>query len=153
MVVQDELDRASVEPPLEPASQSWTPQLTWPDVAEGALFLMKSNQRKYGRLVQELANDFNKGRAGTGRAHVYIQLMLHDARDQTRLFRRMRLRDGIQCRERRRASSYTTAKAATGRARTILFEPVDRERLLQQEDIRHRTHAGSIAMQERWMPR
>jgi hypothetical protein len=33
---------------------------------------MKSNRRKYGRLVQELSNDFNKGRELVpGRAHVY----------------------------------------------------------------------------------
>jgi hypothetical protein len=29
---------------------------------KGILFLMRSNQVKYGKLVQELANDYNKGR-------------------------------------------------------------------------------------------
>jgi hypothetical protein len=61
--VQDELDRAGVGA----ATGASTTELdTAADMArrrfEGALFLMKSNQRKYGRLVQELANDFNKGR-------------------------------------------------------------------------------------------
>jgi hypothetical protein len=61
---------------------------------------------------------------------------------KTRLFRRMETRDGIQCRERRRASSYTTAKGSY-RARTAEANQ-STGNLLQQEDIRSTGHAGSI---------
>jgi hypothetical protein len=48
-----------------------------------ALFLVKSDQTRYGRLVQELANDFNKNRDcyPTSLTEAY-ELMLHDVRDQ-----------------------------------------------------------------------
>jgi hypothetical protein len=60
-MVQDELDRAGVgtstsRTDIEAATASARHRF------EGALFLVNSNQEKYGRLVQELANDFNKGR-------------------------------------------------------------------------------------------
>jgi len=50
---------------------------------EGALFMMKSNQAQYGRLLQELANDYNKGHDSypTTLTAAY-ELMLHDVRDQ-----------------------------------------------------------------------
>jgi hypothetical protein len=50
---------------------------------EAALFLIKSNQEKYGRLVQKLANDYNKGRDcyPTTLTAAY-ELMLHDERSQ-----------------------------------------------------------------------
>jgi hypothetical protein len=50
---------------------------------EGALFLAKSNVGKYGRLVQELATDFNKGRDSyPASLTAAYKLMLHDVRDQ-----------------------------------------------------------------------
>jgi hypothetical protein len=50
---------------------------------EATLFLMKSNQTKYGRLVQELANDYNKGRDSyPGTLTGAYEMMLHDVRDQ-----------------------------------------------------------------------
>jgi hypothetical protein len=50
---------------------------------EGALFLVKSNQGMYGGLVQELANDFNKGRDSyPDTLTAAYELMLHDVRDR-----------------------------------------------------------------------
>ena len=50
---------------------------------EGALFLLKSNEQRYGRLVQELANDYNKGRDDYPKSlTAAYELMLHDVRDQ-----------------------------------------------------------------------
>jgi NOL1/NOP2/fmu family ribosome biogenesis protein len=53
---------------------------------EAAMFLAKSNQAKYGRLVQELANDYNKGRDSYSESlNAAYELMLHDVRDQDSL--------------------------------------------------------------------
>jgi hypothetical protein len=50
---------------------------------EGALFLMKSNQGRYGRLVQELANDFNMGRDSyPDTLTTAYELILHNVHDQ-----------------------------------------------------------------------
>jgi hypothetical protein len=50
---------------------------------EATLFLMRSNQVKYGRLVQELANDYNKGRDSYPKTLTEAyEMMLHDVRDQ-----------------------------------------------------------------------
>jgi hypothetical protein len=50
---------------------------------EAALFLAKSDQGRYGRLSQELANDFNKGRDSYPESlTAAYELMLHDVRDQ-----------------------------------------------------------------------
>jgi hypothetical protein len=44
---------------------------------------MKSNQGKYGRLVEELANDFNKSRDSyPDTLTAAYELMLHDVRDE-----------------------------------------------------------------------
>jgi hypothetical protein len=44
---------------------------------------MKSNQGRYGRLVQELANDFNMGRDSyPDTLTTAYELILHDVHDQ-----------------------------------------------------------------------
>jgi hypothetical protein len=55
---------------------------------EATMFLVKSDQGRYGALIQELANDFNKGKdtypRSLGEAY---ELMLHDVRDQDKKYR------------------------------------------------------------------
>jgi hypothetical protein len=83
-MVQDELIRNGVGS----AAQASTGELQIAGAAarsrfEGALFLLKSNHNKYGRLVQELANDFNKGHDSyPDTLTAAYELMLHDVRDQ-----------------------------------------------------------------------
>jgi hypothetical protein len=50
---------------------------------EGALFLAHSHKGRYGRLIQELANDYNKSRDGypASLTEAY-ELMLHDVHDE-----------------------------------------------------------------------
>jgi hypothetical protein len=81
-LLKDELERAqATDPPTQQETADATSSAR--KRFEGTLFLMKSNQVKYGRLVQELANDYNKGRDSypetlTGA----YEMMLHDVRDQ-----------------------------------------------------------------------
>ncbi len=81
-MVLDELERAGAgDPPSE--VEAATANRNARQRFEGALFLLKSDQSKYGRLVQELANDYNKGRDSypSTLSDAY-ELMLHDVRDQ-----------------------------------------------------------------------
>jgi hypothetical protein len=83
-MIQDELDRTGVGD----ATNASTAELDTAAVSarhcfEGALFLVRSNQAKYGPLLQELANDFNKGRDSyPDTLTAAYELMLHDVRDQ-----------------------------------------------------------------------
>jgi hypothetical protein len=53
--------------------------------AKGILFLLRSDKHLYGKLVEELANDYNKGRDSYPSSVVEAyELMLHDVRDDSR---------------------------------------------------------------------
>jgi hypothetical protein len=84
-MVADELDRASSGLLVADAT---TEELDAATVRarsrfEGTLFLLRGNPKKYGRLVQELANDFNKGQDSyPATLTAAYELMLHDVRDQ-----------------------------------------------------------------------
>jgi hypothetical protein len=81
-MVTDELARAGVTGAGTPA-QIASATLCGRHRFEAALFLAKSNQSKYGRLLQELANDFNKGRDSYPESlTAAYELMLHDVREQ-----------------------------------------------------------------------
>jgi hypothetical protein len=81
-MVQDELDKTDVGP----AAQASDTELANATLAargrmEGALFLAKSCQQKYRPLVQDLANDFNKGHdLYPATLTAAYELMLHDVR-------------------------------------------------------------------------
>ena len=83
-LILDELEKAGVAT-LSAATpvQKLAAEVSARSRFEGALFLMRSNQSKYGRLIQELSNDFNKGRDSYPKSLTEAyELMLHDVRDQ-----------------------------------------------------------------------
>jgi hypothetical protein len=82
-MTEDELARANIAPGEGTAVELLAATSGGRHCFQASLFLAKSDQVRYGRLSQELANDFNKGR------DVYpespssaYELMLHDVRDQ-----------------------------------------------------------------------
>lgn len=81
-MVEDELERMNAaNPPTE--AETRTGVLRAKQRFEAALFLVRSDQSRYGRLVQELANDFNKGTDSyPSTLTAAYELMLHDVRDQ-----------------------------------------------------------------------
>jgi hypothetical protein len=82
-MMEDELTRAGVVPTAANAAEVAAAFLLGRQRFEGALFLVKSNQVKCGRLRQELANDFNKGLDSYPESlSTAYELMLHDVRDQ-----------------------------------------------------------------------
>jgi hypothetical protein len=82
-LVLDELTRAQVTYGLATEQETADATSSARSRFEATLFLMKSNQTKYGRLVQELANDYNKGRDSyPGTLTGAYEMMLHDVRDQ-----------------------------------------------------------------------
>ncbi len=61
-MVQAELNSAGVAVGLATLDEQREATTKARDKYEATVFLLNSDQTKYGRLVQELANDFNKGR-------------------------------------------------------------------------------------------
>jgi hypothetical protein len=81
-MVLDELERNGSGTPPTVEEQSMASNMARHRF-EATLFMAKSYQVKYGRLVQELANDYNKGRDSYPETlSAAYELMLHDVRDQ-----------------------------------------------------------------------
>ena len=79
----DELKRAGVASSHATATEKATATQLARGRFEAALFLAKSNQNRCGRLVQELANDYNKGvDSYPSTLTAACELILHDVRDQ-----------------------------------------------------------------------
>jgi hypothetical protein len=83
-MVEDELARTGVGA-RPTATEQRTAETKAKHRFEAALFLAKSDHGKDGRLTQELANDFNKGRDSyLETLTAAYELMLHDVRGQDR---------------------------------------------------------------------
>ena len=80
-LVGEELDKRNLTRALATPEEMNTVYAAARGRWEAACFLSRSDQHRYGKLVQELANDFNKGRdcypASLSEAY---ELMLHDER-------------------------------------------------------------------------
>jgi hypothetical protein len=82
-MTEDELVRMNILPGAGTDAEIQAAAMVARKRFEAALFLVKSDQRRYGRLVQELANDYNKGRDSYPESlTAAYELMLHDVRDQ-----------------------------------------------------------------------
>jgi hypothetical protein len=82
-MVAAELEKAGVTVGLATDQEKSDASTKAREKYEATVFLLNSDQTKYGRLIQELANDFNKGRDEypTTLTGAY-ELMLHDDRHQ-----------------------------------------------------------------------
>jgi hypothetical protein len=73
-MVQDELDKASSATRTNSNPPSTAEKLAAAEVArqrfEAALFLMKSNQDKYGHLLRDSLKDYNEVRTHCTRTHL-----------------------------------------------------------------------------------
>jgi hypothetical protein len=79
----DELRATGIAPEQATGAETASASAAGAARIEAALFLMKSDHHRYGRLLQELANDYNKGRDSYPRTLTEAyELMLHDIRDE-----------------------------------------------------------------------
>ena len=79
--VDDELMKATVTTTTASPAQLATACAAAKGRWEAVSFLLRSDQHRYGKLVQELANDFNKGRdCYPATLYEAYELMLHDDR-------------------------------------------------------------------------